>query len=102
MENYEKMLERFEKLWKRAEKHLEKHLPPTYRGNGRERPELKDLNTAVTLLKRVQDARMALARELAKGEATGGNESDETERHKAEADAARAARVLERLEDEEE
>jgi len=101
MGDYEKMLTRFERLWKRAEKHLAKHLPATYRGSG-EGPELKELNTAVTLLKRVQDARMALAREFAKGEATVSNESDEAEKYESEADAARAARILERLEDEEE
>lgn len=95
MEHFQEVLEKYEELWRRAEqcvtdyfeamKPQESDLPPSV--------DVKELNTVVTLLKRMQDARKALHIEAVKLE--GGKENAQTYPELDHSEISRILHVLE-------
>jgi hypothetical protein len=99
MRPYREILEDLDRLWTLAQTQAERYFTPP----SLESPpsDLKDFNTAVTLLKRIQDARRALNLDTLKLESSPIHDTDSTRQRPDADDTDRVSRILERLQAEE-
>ncbi len=95
MRPYREILEDLDRLWTLAQVQAECY----FTSPSPESPlsDLKDLNTAVTLLKRIQDARRALNLDTLKLESSPTHDRESTLQRPDADDIDRVSRILERL-----
>ncbi|MFW6286490.1 MAG: hypothetical protein ACOC29_00980 [Candidatus Sumerlaeota bacterium] len=99
MDGYEKALNRIEIYWLHIEVALARSLPAL---SGDKEVILKELSSMTSQLKRIQEARKMLYQEMEKAGGKRDNATNDRNLEEARMDAARAARILEQLEDDEE